>query len=212
MNILIVEDNIELLPILEGYLQKEGFDTFIATNGQDALDIFYEQEIDLAIVDWMLPKKNGIDVIKQMRQTMSTIRIIMLTAKTLDTDELFALGIGADDFVKKPFNPNVLVMRVKKLLQFDEIYEFANLKYNMNSRTLSIDDELISLTKTEHDVIQTLVRHRGQILTREQLLNIVWGMDYFGDIRVVDTNIKRIRDKTKQDFIQTKRGVGYIIL
>ncbi|KPN97553.1 two-component system response regulator [Lysinibacillus sp. ZYM-1] len=208
MNILIADDEIEMLKILQSYFQREGFTVFIATNGEEALAIFYQEQIDLAILDWMMPKIDGIMVCREMKKTQK-IKVLMLTARDADEDEFQALSDGADDYVNKPFYPKVLIMRVKKLLQIESIQHISDVSFDIVSKRVWRAGTEIELTKTEFELLRVFSQHRRQILTRDQLLDSVWGLDYIGDPRTVDTHIRRLREKIGEDIIQTHRGIGY---
>ncbi|WP_314060789.1 response regulator transcription factor [uncultured Vagococcus sp.] len=210
MNILLAEDNPDMQHIVKRYLEKEGHQVFVADDGQAALAIFYEQQIHLAILDWMMPKKSGLEVLKEIK-AQSKIKVLMLTAKNLHEDQLESLKLGADDYVTKPFHPQVLLLRVKKLLGVEEQVAIGKGFFDFPKREFLIDGQALALTKIEADLLLFFVQHPNQILTREQLLIHVWGMDYDGDDRTVDTHIKRLREKIGFETIKTIRGVGYQI-
>ncbi|MBO0475190.1 hypothetical protein IGL98_001122 [Enterococcus sp. DIV0840] len=210
MNILVADDSPEMVQIVSAYLKKAGFTVFAALDGEAAIDIFYQEKLDLAIIDWMMPKIDGLEVIKTIKAE-SSLKVLMLTAKSTGEDEFLSLSVGADDYITKPFHPQVLLLRVKKLLGLthsiyvkDLLIDPANLKIWKNEHGLD-------LTKKEFDLLMMLVKNRGSILTREQLLVGVWGMDYDGVARTVDTHIRRLREKIGDEIITTKRGVGYLI-
>lgn len=210
MNILIADDSPEMVQILSAYIKKAGFTVFTAFDGEEALELFYTEKIDLAIIDWMMPKVDGIEVIKTIKSE-SPVKILMLTAKTTGDDEFLSLSSGADDFLTKPFHPKVLVLRVKKLLGVTETITIKKLVINPAKLNFWRNDQRIDLTKKESDLLMFLVNNRGTILTREQLLIGVWGMDYDGVARTVDTHIRRLREKIGDEIITTKRGVGYLV-
>lgn len=210
MNILIADDSPEMVQILSAYIKKAGFTVFTAFDGEEALELFYTEKIDLAIIDWMMPKVDGIEVIKTIKAE-SPVKILMLTAKTTGDDEFLSLSSGADDFLTKPFHPKVLVLRVKKLLGITETITINKLVIDPVKLNFWKHDQRIDLTKKESDLLMFLVNNRGTILTREQLLIGVWGMDYEGVARTVDTHIRRLREKIGDEIITTKRGVGYLI-
>jgi len=208
MNVLIAEDELDMLKILQSYFQKEGFTVFTATNGLEALNLFYDQKIDLAILDWMMPEKDGISVCREMKKTKK-IKILMLTARETGEDEYLALSAGADDYVNKPFYPKTLLMRAKKLLQIESVQQLKDVSFDIASNCVRKNGEELFLTKTEFELLRVFSQNRKQILTRDQLLDLVWGTDYMGDSRTVDTHIRRLREKIGEDIIQTHRGIGY---
>ncbi|EOH99287.1 hypothetical protein UAW_00437 [Enterococcus haemoperoxidus ATCC BAA-382] len=210
MNILVADDSPEMVQIVSAYLKKDGFKVYTALDGEEALDIFYQEKLDLAVIDWMMPKIDGLKVIKTIKAE-SSLKVLMLTAKSTGEDEFLSLSSGADDYITKPFHPQVLLLRIKKLLSLahsfyikDLLIEPANLKVWKN-------EQPVDLTKKEFDLLMMLIKNRGSILTREQLLVGVWGMDYDGVARTVDTHIRRLREKIGDEIITTKRGVGYLI-
>lgn len=208
VNILVAEDQPELLKIVAKYLEKEGFQVFQAKDGEEALEIFYQEKIDLAILDWMMPKVDGLTVCKEIKQ-QAAIKIIMLTAKSEGEDEFTALSTGADDYIQKPYYPKVLIARVKKLLQLDQTTYFGNIRLDTQHQKVYLNEQDLKLTKLEYELFYYLAQNKGRILSREQLLNKVWGMDYLGDERTVDTHIRRVRDKVGKELIITHRGMGY---
>lgn len=210
MNILVADDELSMLKIIEAYLKKEKFNVLTASNGEEALEKFYENKIDLAILDWMMPNIDGIEVCKQIKEKSDT-KVMMLTAKGQVDDEIDALNIGADDYIKKPFDPRLLIIRVKKLIGYNDIFKLKNLKVDLKQQKAFKDDKDLGLTKTEFELLKTLVNNKGSILPREKLLDLVWGMDYYGDLRTVDTHIRRLRSKIGEEYITTHRGLGYCL-
>ncbi|PFY90950.1 response regulator transcription factor [Bacillus pseudomycoides] len=208
MRVLIADDEQDMLKILKAYFEKEGFQVLLAKDGEEALEIFYEVKIDLAILDWMMPKRNGITVCQEIKKN-SSVKVLMLTAKSENEDELAALQSGADEYVKKPFHPGILLTRAKKLLNQDEVIQVQNLKIDLIKNKVYKNDKELEITKTELELIKCFLNHKGTILTREKLLDIVWGFDYFGDERTVDTHVRRLRKKIGEDIIKTHRGLGY---
>ena len=208
MRVLIADDEQDMLKILKAYFEKEGFQVHLAKDGEEALEIFYEVKIDLAILDWMMPKRNGITVCQEIKKN-SSVKVLMLTAKSENEDELAALQSGADEYVKKPFHPGILLTRAKKLLNQDEVIQVQNLKIDLIKNKVYKSDKELEITKTELELIKCFLNHKGTILTREKLLDIVWGFDYFGDERTVDTHVRRLRKKIGEDIIKTHRGLGY---
>lgn len=210
MNILIADDSLEIVHIVRAYLKKDGFTVFTASNGEEALDIFYQEKIDLAIVDWMMPKLDGIEVTKTIKAE-SPVKVLMLTAKNTGADEFLSLTNGADDYITKPFHPQVLMLRIKKLLGLAQTIFIQDLMIDPTNMKVWKKDDTIDLTKKEFELLMMLFKNRGTILTREQLLIGVWGMEYDGVERTVDTHIRRLREKVGTSIVHTKRGVGYTI-
>lgn len=211
--ILIVEDEINLLQVLKDSLEKENFEIIEACNGEIGMDLFYEKKPDFILLDINLPKKNGWQVCQEIREE-SNIPIIMMTARDSEIDELKGLNIGADDYVTKPFNLKILIVKIKKLLKIDEnsSYKKGELFIDFKGGKLTISNEEVELTRREIQFLEYLIRNKGIIFTREQLLNEIWGFDFEGNDRVVDTLVKRIRKKLGiySENIRTIRGMGYI--
>ncbi|MGL4761606.1 MAG: response regulator transcription factor [Sarcina sp.] len=216
-NILIVEDELRIRILLRDYLKKDGFIIIEASDGEEALKCFSESNIDLVILDIMMPKINGFEVCKTIR-SVSNIPIILLTAREEEEDKLHGYDLGADDYVTKPFSPKVLVAKVKALLKRTEsdhinknLSNFDGLKINKLSHEVTLDGNELSLSPKEYDLLLYLTSNKGIALSRDKILDNVWGYDYFGDIRTVDTNIKRLREKLlhKSSYITTVRGSGY---
>lgn len=208
MNVLVADDELSMLKIIEAYLKKEKLNVLIAKEGQEALDLFYENKIDLAILDWMMPNIDGIEVCKEIKETSNT-KVILLTAKVQVEDEIQGLDCGADDYIRKPFDPRVLMLRVKKLIAYEDVINIKDLKINLKTNKVFKNEEVINLTKTEFELIKCFIDNKGAILSREKLLDLVWGIDYYGDYRTVDTHIRRLRSKIGEDIIITHRGIGY---
>jgi len=216
--ILVVEDDDRLLKLISDYLKIENFNVINATNGQEALLEFENRKIDLIILDIMMPILDGFAVCKTIRKS-SDVPIIFLTARSEDEDKLKGFELGADEYVTKPFSPKVLVARTKSLLKRiegtiksnDSIFDIEGLKVNFLSRQVYVNNKEISLSPTEYDLLSCLIKNKGIVLSRNSLLDNVWGYSYDGDIRTVDTHIKRLREKLfdKSKFIYTVRGTGY---
>jgi two-component system, OmpR family, response regulator ResD len=214
--ILIVDDEELIRKLIRDYFKREGYIILEAADGKAALDIISsEQDISLVLLDIMLPGYDGFTVCKEIRKT-SKVPIVMLTARGEDTDQLLGFEIGADEYVTKPFNPNILVARVNALLKRIEkesaaVKSFENLVIDDSARTVIIEGNLIDLSSKEYDLLYFLTENTGKALSREQILNNVWNYDYFGGLRTVDTHINRLRIKlgNKGDYIQTLRGFGY---
>lgn len=214
--ILIVDDEELIRKLLKDFLKKEGYLTLETDNGKTALEIIKNNnDIDLIILDVMLPGYDGWTVCKYIRN-FSKIPIIMLTARSEEFDELFGFEIGADEYITKPFSPNILVARVNAILRRLEkeslsVKSFDGLVIDDTAHSVEILGNNIDLSPKEYELLLYLVNNAGRALSREQILYTVWGYDYFGGLRTVDTHINRLRIKldTKEDYIQTVRGFGY---
>ncbi|MGL5867997.1 response regulator transcription factor [Clostridium chrysemydis] len=208
MNILIADDEEKMVKILKAYFKKEGFNVIEAYDGQEALDKFFEFNISLAILDWMMPKIDGIEVCKYIKENSST-KVLMLTAKDDLDDEFKALNSGADEYIKKPFDPRILILRAKKLLNEKEKLEVKDIVINTLEMKAYKGGEVLKLTKIEYDLLNMFIKNKGIILSRDKIIEIVWGIGYEGDYRTVDTHIRRLRSKIYEDLIKTYRGIGY---
>lgn len=208
MNILIADDEEYMVKIVKAYFEKEGFTTYTAKDGQEALHMVYNEQIDLAILDWMMPQVSGIEVCKEIKAN-STVKVLMLTAKGEIDDELHALQAGADDYVRKPFDPRILLVRAKKMLHLDGQYTFGQIKVDFEAQKIYHAGRDLHVTNKEFQLMKYFVQHEGKVLTRKALLDHVWGFDYFGEERTVDTHIRRLREKIGDNWIKTHRGMGY---
>ncbi|SUY46936.1 response regulator with CheY-like receiver domain and winged-helix DNA-binding domain [Clostridium putrefaciens] len=218
--ILIVEDEIRMRMLLKDYFEKEDFDILEADNGITALNIFKNNEnsLSLIILDLMMPLMDGFTLCKSLRD-ISYIPIIILTARSSDDDKLLCYDLGADDYVTKPFSPKILVAKSKALLKRSASLNITNitckniqgLVINTASHEVYVDEEEIYLTPNEYNLLLYLMQNQGISLSRDKILDNVWGIDYYGDPRTVDTTIKRLREKLKEksSFISTVRGSGY---
>lgn len=210
--ILIIEDEDSIRTIINKYLSKYDIRCIEAENGAKGLDVFTKNKdsIDLVIMDVMMPEMDGVGCTKKIRE-ISNVPIIMLTAKNQDEDEIEGLKVGANDFITKPFNLEVLLLRIKKLINLDSSND---LELVSEQRSIRKNGRLIELTKKEYLILEYFFENPNVVLTRDQILNRVWGIDYFGDDRVVDTNIKRIRKKIDEDkkYIKTYSGTGYVFI
>jgi len=220
LQILIVDDEKALVKGLKYTLEKEGFKVKAAYDGQEALDFLQSNKADLIILDLMLPKVDGLEVCRRIRQQGNNTPIIMLTAKGDDVDKIIGLELGADDYVAKPFNPRELVARIRAVLRRTSnniqsgVMTFGELVIDPDRRIVKVNGQTVELSVREFDLIVTMARRPGFTFTREMLLEQVWGHDYFGDPRVVDVYIRRVREKIEPDpahprWLITRWGVGY---
>ncbi|MGQ8871185.1 response regulator transcription factor [Paenibacillus sp. TSA_86.1] len=217
-SVLLIEDEESIRELVTDYFKQSAWQVIEAANGEEALELFNACPPDLVIVDLMIPKVSGWNVCRQIR-SQSTVPIIILTAKSEEENKLLGFELGADDYVTKPFSPRVLVARAETLMkrvdntvgQEDPIISFGNIKVYERKRVVESDGQPVELSYKEYDVLLHLLRHRNFPLTREHLLNQVWGVDYFGDPRVVDTHIKNLRKKLGADacYIRTVFRIGY---
>jgi len=229
--ILIVDDEKPIVDILVYNLEKEGYNTLEANDGITAVDIALEKRPDLILLDIMLPKMDGLTVCKKIRTSLN-VPILMLTAKDEEIDKILGLELGADDYITKPFSVRELMARIKANLRKSEIKENSNLDTTEEIKTkmitvgsleldldkfeAKVDGQVMDLTLREFEVLKFLASQAGQVITREVLLEKVWGYEYYGDIRTVDVTVRRIRGKIEKDtanpkILITKRGVGYYI-
>lgn len=217
--ILIVDDEPAIVELAQLYLQKEGFETVAAADGIQALVQVKRTHPDIVILDLMLPELDGWEVCKRLRAE-TDIPIIMLTARSDDVDKIVGLELGADDYVTKPFNPRELVARIKAVLrrakgmdiaENDHVISLADVVIDIDKRLVTVNDEPVALRVKEFDLLETLARHRNIVLSREQLLDRVWGYDYAGGTRTVDVHISGLRQKLSGSRIQieTVWGIGY---
>jgi len=218
IKILIVDDEPPILEMVSAYLEKEGYEVLRAQDGPSGLKAARAHRPDLIILDLMLPGMDGIEVLTRLRRE-SDVYVIMLTAKSEETDKIVGLSVGADDYITKPFSPRELVARVKAALRRIrgggggkkvQVLAFRRVRIDVGSRRVWADDKLVELTSIEFDLLKTLAEYQGLVLSREQLLQHVWGYDFYGEERVVDVHIGHIRKKLGDpDLIVTVRGVGY---
>lgn len=221
--VLIVDDEKNIVDIIKFNLNKESYDTLEAYDGKSAIEIAEREKPDLILLDVMLPQMDGFTVCRKLRQT-SQVPILMLTAREEEVDKVLGLELGADDYITKPFSPRELMARVKANLrrsnedsipqQKDEVLRFTNLEIDINRYEVKRDGQIIELTLREFELVKFLGSQNGQIFTRENLLEKVWGYEYFGDVRTVDVTVRRLREKLEREpskpvYILTKRGVGY---
>ncbi len=221
--ILIVEDELSFSEALAFLLGKEGFEVTVAEDGQQAVDKFNKEGADLILLDLMIPIISGIEVCRVIRAT-SQVPIIMLTAKDAEIDKVVGLELGADDYVTKPYSSRELIARIKAVLRRGSnddsldgesgVHLVAGIKLDIGKHQVTINGEKVSLPLKEFELLEFLMRNAGRVLTRSQLIDRVWGGDYYGDTKTLDVHIKRLRSKIEVDpanpvLIQTIRGLGY---
>ncbi len=224
-NILIVDDEPSIVTLVKFNLEKAGYKTYIANNGKLALELAQTEDIDLIVLDVMLPEIDGMDVLKELRRLKIDIPVLLLTARDDEIDKILGLELGADDYMTKPFSPRELVARIKAILrrftqqtQKDKeniaIIQIGDLIIYPDRFEAEFQGEQLELTPKEFELLHYLVSNQGRVLTREQLLNAVWNYDFAGDTRIVDVHVSHLREKiekeTKQPrYIKTIRGIGY---
>lgn len=221
-NVLIADDNLQIVSILKEYCKKNNFNVTLAHDGEETLEKIRNNKFDIVLLDIMMPKKNGFDVCKEVR-TFSNVPIIMITARGEDFERIMGLETGADDYIVKPFSPGEVIARIHAILRRvipsenisqEKIFSYDNLTINLSDFTVKISDENVSFTKKEIELLWLLSTNRNKVFTRENLLDSIWGYDYFGDSRTVDSHIKRLRAKLDNYEhetwnIKTIWGVGY---
>ena len=219
-NILLVEDEAKLAQFIELELKYEGYNVTVVNDGLSGLSNARESDPDLILLDWMLPGMSGVDICKRLRQTRNNVPIILLTAKDDIGDRVAGLDAGADDYIVKPFNLEELLARVRANLRRNQqddpdLLEFLDLTLNSNTRQVFRGDRLIELTAKEFDLLEYLMSHPKQVLTRDQILERVWGYDFMGDSNIIEVYVRYLRLKLEAEkekrIIQTVRGVGYVL-
>ncbi|OGO27864.1 MAG: DNA-binding response regulator, partial [Chloroflexi bacterium RBG_16_52_11] len=209
--ILVIDDEPSITKLVEAYLKPEGYEVYTATDGPSGLKAARAYKPDLIVLDVMLPGMDGLELLSRLRRE-SDVYVIMLTARTEETDKIVGLSVGADDYVTKPFSPRELTARVKAALRRLQaragsgsdvsVLSFRHLRMDVGARLVTVDDHPVELTAIEFDLLRTLAENRGRVLTREQLLEKVWGGEYFGEMRVVDVHLGHVRQKLGDpDFI-----------
>jgi two-component system alkaline phosphatase synthesis response regulator PhoP len=225
--ILVVDDEHHILELVNYHLTKEGYNTILVDNGNDALKKLIENKFDAVILDWMLPELNGIEILKWIRNKSSQkdVPVMFLTAKNDEFDTVLALEIGADEYISKPFRNKEFIARLKSLLRRtrsnneigkedipDKEWSRNGVVVNETKRTVSINNEVIDLSRKEYELLILLIKYPGRVFTRDELLNTIWGYEYFGGTRTVDVHIRQIRKKVEKyglSNISTVHGVGY---
>ena len=215
--ILIIEDEPDIQELLKNYLEEEGYETEQALDGIEGIGKFRRGKFDLILLDVMLPKVDGFGVLEIIRQE-SDVPVIMLTALDDEAYQMKGYDLKVDEYVTKPFSIKLLLKKIEavlrrygKSIKKDGIFSYRKLKLNSESYQAWMENEELFLTQKEFELLREFLLNQGRVLTRGQLLDAVWGMDYFGEERIVDTHIKNIRRKMKEDYIETIRGVGYRI-
>jgi two-component system, OmpR family, alkaline phosphatase synthesis response regulator PhoP len=221
-SILVIDDEPNILNIVTAYLQAEGYTVHTAKDGPSGLKAAQTLRPDLVVLDVMLPGLDGLELLSRLRRE-SDVYVLMLTAKAEETDKIIGLSVGADDYLTKPFSPRELVARIKAALRrygqpvngsARQILAFRRLRIDVDARRVWKDDQLVELTTLEFDLLLALAEHPGRVLSREQLLERVWGHDFYGEERVVDVHLGHVRkkietDPTRPELIVTARGAGY---
>jgi len=226
--VLVVDDEQSIVTLLRYNLEHAGFEVMTAMNGEEGKDMAIQNSPDIIILDLMLPKIDGIEVCKQLRQQKISTPILMLTAKDEEFDKVLGLELGADDYMTKPFSPREVIARVKAILRRTQVHaapmepeteehdsiKLSKLTIYPEQYEAFFDDELLDLTPKEFELLVYLAKNKGRVLTRDQLLSAVWNYDFVGDTRIVDVHISHLREKIEEDskkpvFIKTIRGLGY---
>ncbi len=218
IKILVVDDESRMRKLVKDFLVRKGYDVLEAGDGEEALEVFYrERDIALIILDVMMPKLNGWEVCREVRET-SKVPIIMLTAKGDESDELNGFELGADEYISKPFSPKILVARVEAILrrsgkaeEEEALLEMGGIVVDKTAHQVTVDGKEIELSFKEFELLTFFMENAGIALSREKILNNVWNYDYFGDARTIDTHVKKLRSKMgeKGDYIRTIWGMGY---
>lgn len=207
--ILLAEDEDALRDILKLYLTRDGYDVIAVRNGQEALEAIYETPFDAMILDWMMPEMGGIELVKEARRRGLMSKVLMITAKSTQEDEFLSLSSGFDDFLRKPFDPKILLLRLKKLLPSGDALISDSISLAIHTRLVIVQGEEIELTTKEYELLAFFMKNKGRILTREQLISGIWGLSFEGGDRTVDNLVKRLRKKIGESSIKTMRGMGY---
>lgn len=217
LKILVVDDESRMRKLIRDFLVKDNYEVVEAGDGEEAVNIFFEQkDIALIVLDVMMPKMDGYEVCREIRR-YSKVPIIMLTAKSAESDELQGFELGIDEYISKPFSPRILVARIEAILRRttqhneEEVLSIGGIELNKSAHMVKIDGESIDLSYKEFELLAYFMENQGIALSREKILNNVWNYDYFGDARTIDTHVKKLRSKLKGkgDLIKTIWGMGY---
>ena len=215
-SILVMEDDVNIQELIVEFLKSEGYDVDYASDGLEGIQLFKKKEYDLVLLDIMMPNLDGYSVCKMIRQT-SNVPIIFLTALNEESNQLKGFELECDDYITKPFSFNLLIQRVKAVLRrgriniSSDLLIFEKLKLDLNTYSVQIDDQNIELTLKEFNILKMLIEKYPQVVTRENLLDSIWGYDYYGDTRIVDAHIKNLRRKIILPYIKTVKGIGYTL-
>ena len=217
--ILVVDDESRMRKLVKDFLTREGYKVLEAGDGMEAMDIFYENsnEIDLIILDIMMPKMDGWQVCREIRKISTQVPVIMLTARSSEQDELQGFELGVDEYISKPFSPKILVARVAAILRRTSgndggnVLEAGGIRIDKSAHTVTIDGRNVDLSFKEFELLTYFLENQGIALSREKILNSVWNYDYFGDARTIDTHVKKLRNKLEEkgEYIKTIWGMGY---
>ncbi|MCD7909606.1 MAG: response regulator transcription factor [Clostridium sp.] len=211
MNLLIAEDDLDMQKILALYLRREGYHVETVADGAAAVEFLAQRPVDLVLLDWMMPVKDGLSACREIRRLRIPVKILMLTAKGQNEDEIAGLSCGADDYLRKPFDMQVLLLRIRKLCNAQGVLRCGSLTLNPATGEAGEGERKLELTRTEYELLKYFMGNQRIILSRELLLDRVWGMDFQGDIRTVDTHVRRLRKKIGAEYIRTRIGMGYVM-
>lgn len=223
MKILVIDDEEHILELLKFNLELSGFDVCVSSEANQAIELIGKEKPDLLLLDWMLPKISGIDILRKIRQdeNIYDLPVIMLTAKNMEDDKIQGLNVGADDYITKPFSIKELMARINTILRRyrvsdkpQSIIEAGNIILNTDQYGLTVDGHAVDLTRKEFELLKLLMENRGKVLKRDYLLEKVWGYEFYGETRTVDVHIRHLRkklglDETSENGIDTIRGLGY---
>ena len=223
MKILVIDDEEHILELLKFNLELSGFDVCVSTEANQTIELIGREKPDLLLLDWMLPKISGIDILKKIRQDedIYDLPVIMLTAKNMEDDKIQGLNVGADDYITKPFSIKELMARINTVLRryrisdkSQPVIEAGNIVLNIDQYKLTVDGLKVDLTRKEFELLKLLMENRGKVLKRDYLLEKVWGYEFYGETRTVDVHIRHLRkklglDETSENGIDTIRGLGY---
>ena len=216
-SILVVEDDANIQELIVEFLRAEDYNVDYASDGLEGLQLFKKNDYDLIILDIMMPNLDGYSACKMIRKT-SSVPIIFLTALNQENDEVKGFELECDDYITKPFSFNLLIKRVEAVLrrsnttaESNDYLSFGKLRLDLNTYTVNVDGNTVELTLKEFNILKSLIEKYPQVITRESLLDSIWGYDYYGDTRIVDAHIKNIRKKIELPYIKTVKGIGYTL-